>query len=248
MLRHCYYNLDWFAIHAVDHCNKRCQYCNNHSPFMKRRNYSASEYIPHLIQMLRRGIRFDHIRIAGGEPFLHPDLLGFAKELRQFARLTIASNLFWLKDEASIDKYAELLSLFDTFFPSLYPDTNKMWLVKKLEKMFPDLSVVYRPKPIFLSMEFTEEPMKVKGFCSSQGDCVNLLIDGRLSRCATGAFADTNPNVTEQFLKNRNNMFFDLYKDENIAAWREKWPLDSCSYCTLWKEDKVQWQELSLEE
>jgi len=195
--------------------------------------------------MRRRGITLNYIEITGGEPFLHPDLLGFARAMRQYSKVAVASNLFWLKNEASIEEHSELLSLIDMFLPSIYPDTNKEWLVRKLEKAFPELNVFYRRKRIFTSFEFTKEPMLVKGKGCGQG--VYLLINGRLARCPVGAFGNIDSTVTEEFLKNRNNVFFDLYGDGDIKEWREKWPLDSCSYCTLWKDDKVQWQELDQE-
>lgn len=241
-------NINWFAIHAVDHCNQKCLYCNNHSPFLKKREYSAEEYIPHIDKMLSMGIRFKQIRISGGEPFLHSNLLDFVQKIKKYNKsVTIASNLFWLKNDVDNDVFKYV----DVLFPSIYPhNVKKVDLIKKIQEKY-KTRISYRIKSTFLKFEFTTEPEKVTNFCRTQGTCTNLLVSGKLSRCATAAFADTNPAVSQEFLTNRNDIFFDLYdnnySEDKLKEWIKKWPLDACSYCTLWKEQKVKWTKFNKE-
>ena len=235
--------LDWLAIHAVDHCNQKCLYCNNHAPFAHKKEYSAEDYFPHFDRMIEIGLEFDEIGISGGEPFLHSDLLGFVRNLkvRYKKRIAVATNLYWLKD--GVD--GAVFKFIDALLPSIYPhNIRKRRLLENITKKH-HVEIHYREKSVFFKLEFLSEPQSVTQFCSSQANCTNLLTSGKLSRCATAAYADLNPFVSDEFLKHRNDIFFDLYGDCSFPEWLTKWPLDACAYCTLWKEQLVKWQQAS---
>lgn len=241
MIKHTF-NIDWFAIHAVSHCNQKCKYCNNHSPFLKKREYCAEEYIVHIDYMITKGIIFNQIRIAGGEPFLHANLTNFVKtiKLRYAKSITIATNIFWLTLE-SIDKYEELLKHIDILFPSRYPNDGKDELLNIIRQRFSNIEISERIKNHFSKLEFLSKPQKVTKVCDLH-NCTNLLTNGKLVRCATAAYADQNPNTTKEFLNSR--IFFDLYKDNNIKKWIKQYPTNACSYCTLWKNDIIKWSQI----
>jgi hypothetical protein len=243
--------IGWFAIHAVDHCNQNCQFCNNHAPFKKQREYKAEEYTPHIDKMMEQNYQFAEIRISGGEPFLHSDIVGFAKEIKERykKKMAIASNLFWLNEPNDIDRYEDLFRLIDTFYPSYYPHNQPQLkilsgAIEKLERTY-KVGVAIRKKHWFSKMKFRTEPQKPTSFCLDNGDCTNLLADGRLARCAVGAYCEDNPYVTKEFLDSRTDFFFDLYKDEDILAWLQHWPHQACSYCTLWETRPSKWKNQS---
>jgi len=240
--------IGWFAIHAVDHCNQRCKFCNNHAPFKNPREYQAEEYTPHIDKMVERNYQFAEIRVSGGEPFLHSDIVGFVKTIKERyqKRMAIATNLFWLKKPEDIDRYGELFRLIDTFYPSYYPHNQEQLkiisaAIVKLEETY-GVGIAIRQKHLFSKMEFRTEPKIPTSFCLDNGDCTNLLVDGRLARCAVGAYCDDNPNVTQEFLDSRTDFFFDLYKDKDILSWLQHWPHRACHYCSLWETKPVKWK------
>ena len=77
------FDLGWFELHAVDHCNLSCKGCSHFAPFStqhSKKEYAASDYMPIIDDMIRRNVVFDTIKVIGGEPFLHSDLASFLRE------------------------------------------------------------------------------------------------------------------------------------------------------------------------
>lgn len=69
-------------IYAVDHCNITCMDCNHASPDVKTRIADPDSVFRDL-STLSRYYRAPMIKILGGEPLLHPDILALVKETRR---------------------------------------------------------------------------------------------------------------------------------------------------------------------
>jgi len=232
----------YLEVHAVDHCNNNCRWCNNHAPFAPETEYVADQYIPWLQILEDKEINFEMISVMGGEPFLHRDLIRFVLQLRQRfpqKRLAISTNGFWLGTE-QIDSYELLWKITDILFLSLYPNllhglTNQdiSRFLKQIKKYNPNISIELREKKAFRSIEYLEKPEEPSVFCGTS-ECTTLLADGRLARCGLGGYAHYNPHVGKNFLKS-SQMFFDLKQSFSVGTfwnWRRRWPFDACLYCT----------------
>jgi hypothetical protein len=70
------------------------------------------------------------------------------------------------------------------------------------------------------------------------------LPEGKIARCGVGAYAKQNPNATFEFLSKTEDMFYDLTKDDgrDFGEWKQKYPLEGCNYCTMWKNKFVPWK------
>jgi hypothetical protein len=201
--------------------------------------------------MVEKNWQFAEIRVSGGEPFLHSDITGFVRAFKErfHKRMAIASNLFWMKSPEDVDRYWELFQMIDTFYPSYYPHNEEQ--MKILKECFEKLEghyrvdVAIRHKHWFSQMKFRTDPKVPTKFCLDNGDCTNLLTDGRLARCAVGAYCENNPHVTQEFLDARSDFYFNIYEDDDILSWLKKWPHNACSYCTLWETTPVKWKNQS---
>ncbi len=244
------YSFGWIEIHCVDHCNNSCKYCNNHSPYAPKKEYESQEYIPWIDQLIGMGVRFYCLSIMGGEPFLHSDLGRFVGALRNRYdhSLMVTTNGFWLSRE-NIERYALLLEQLDILCISLYP--NIVARIGGMEMMesyidlirnrFDGLKLEVRDVETFDAFEITSESHNVSRYCGV-ADCTCLLADGRMARCGIGAFARWNPSVTREFLE-AGDMFYDLKNPhEDFWLWRKRWPLRSCSYCTLFANNHMAWE------
>jgi hypothetical protein len=244
--------LGWFELHAVDHCNQSCVHCLASSPFFKRREYQASEYFPWIDEMVRRGISFDRIGVIGGEPFLHSDLTGFVRQLRErypFATFALTTNGFWLSDEA-IDRYRPLFRSVAALHVTLYPNLVARQgrdevdrLIGRLRAEFPALAVEVREGD-FLRCDFSRAADPPTRYCSAQAGCTNLRADGLLYRCSVGAYAHANPTATPEFLAARaHGLVYDLGVNDgaDFASWLSRWPLEACSFCNVWREQWEPW-------
>ena len=257
--------LSYIAIHAVDHCNQSCVFCNNHSVFFKKKQYKTEDFSRWIDTLLeKRMLKFGTLSIIGGEPFLHEDLLEFISGFKKRydpMNIQVITNGFWLKTKEDIDKRQDVLDSINRLIVTRYPNMlSKEKFDESIEYLKSRHSFGFNPlaekgyaKQVdscfeiwgvenWGSFEFLNAPEEVKSFCHAQANCTQLLADGRLTRCATAGYADKNPLATKAFLENRKDIFFDVKNEErSISEWRNKWPLDACSYCTMWKENKTKW-------
>jgi organic radical activating enzyme len=105
----------------VEHCNLTCAHCDHASPYMPR-NHIPAEVIGKDLARLAEAARFGELKLVGGEPLLHPDLLAVlnvCKSTRVAHKMTLATNgllLHKLGDDA--------LGLIDQLWISIYPDVK----------------------------------------------------------------------------------------------------------------------------
>jgi hypothetical protein len=70
-----------FELHLVEHCNLRCAHCCNMSPLVAERTLSLDE-LEHLCRRMAEVLEVDVFKIMGGEPLLHPDIVGALRVIR----------------------------------------------------------------------------------------------------------------------------------------------------------------------
>ncbi|MCM1235338.1 MAG: radical SAM protein [Ruminococcus flavefaciens] len=67
-----------YEVHLVDHCNLNCQMCDHFSPLAKKNFLSPQEYEKDVIRLAEIfENQAKYIRLLGGEPLLHPDIIKF---------------------------------------------------------------------------------------------------------------------------------------------------------------------------
>lgn len=203
--------------------------------------------------MINRNIEFQTIQILGGEPFLHSDLPHFVNEIknRYKKHIHLTTNGFWLGKDYS--KYDNLFKTINRMFVSIYPTIENAIGREKLINAINEIKCQYNLEIIlrdniqkFIEIKFTSLPHIPTTFCHAQGNCTNLLPSGKLARCGVGAYAHKNPTVTAEFLDSNEDMFYDLTVDDgrDFKIWKEKYPLSSCNFCTMWKEKWTDWKNM----
>lgn len=239
--------LSYIALHAVDHCNLSCVFCSNHSPFFKKKQYNFEDYEKWIDTLLEKQyLKFGGLSINGGEPFLHTSLKEFVKKfkIKYNMHLQLTTNGFWLKSLDEIKKNEKIFEYVDKLNISTYPEFQKNYAKGGLDliyEIFKNKKLEIRTIENWTSIEFLSSPQvpntNTRPFCA----WTQLLATGQLCACPTAAYADSNKNVSVEFLNNRNSMFFDIQKDTNFNEWLNDWPRDACSYCTMWKNKKTKW-------
>ncbi len=74
--------LTWsLEAHIVDHCNLRCRHCCSLSPLLAK-HVTPVEELARDLQAAARAVRPQLFKLTGGEPLLHPDLLGCLQAAR----------------------------------------------------------------------------------------------------------------------------------------------------------------------
>lgn len=106
-------------VTAVRGCNLSCRACSHTSPVLPPRSAVDPESVRRDLTILARSYRSDHVRILGGEPLLHPDLLGVVTAIRQSGitdRVRIVTNGVLLPRQGP-----EFWAAFDEVHVSVYP-------------------------------------------------------------------------------------------------------------------------------
>lgn len=74
-----------FEVHITEHCNLNCKYCNHFSPIAKEEYLSLEEYKGDLKRLtILFGGSMQQIKLLGGEPLLHPQIIEFVTATRKY--------------------------------------------------------------------------------------------------------------------------------------------------------------------
>ena len=86
--------MDYFEIHLVEHCNLRCQSCDNFSPLAEEEYLSEKSFTKDMKRMSElKQVKW--MRLIGGEPLLHPNITFFLNESRKYfpnAEIRLSTN------------------------------------------------------------------------------------------------------------------------------------------------------------
>lgn len=105
-------------LNVVEHCNLSCRSCSHLSPLMPRRIVSPDQILDDL-DLLGRVYHARWVRLVGGEPLLHPqllDVIAAARQSRIADRVSLVTNGVLL---TKMDD--ELWRAVDAIEVSLYP-------------------------------------------------------------------------------------------------------------------------------
>lgn len=71
--------LDYLEFHLADHCNLNCAGCLHYAPFADKRFADLNDLKRDFTRLAILFANIRHVRIMGGEPLLHPDVVGAAR-------------------------------------------------------------------------------------------------------------------------------------------------------------------------
>lgn len=248
------------AIHvvAVENCTNKCKFCSTNAPFAEKKSHPASSFFPWLDMLFgdnKNAFKDFPVAITGGEPFLHPDILLFADELRikyPLKGIGISTNFFWATQE-KIKKLAPLFRSLNALLISKYSNiVNKVGgevkfdeLVLLLKKVCPHLDIEVTPMiSSFIKWDFHMGENDVLNACGT-AFCYLLRSDGKLYRCSLAYGLEHRPEY--EFIRNITpERYFDLSKGwTGFSEWSSKFPIDLCYHCTFWKHENTVWENLS---
>jgi hypothetical protein len=242
------------TLHSTDACDMNCKYCSRGLPFKKnKRSYSASEFIPWLDFLSKKGIKFKTISITGGEPFLHSNIFDFIDEIKysypdKIVRLS--TNFSWA-NEKSIKEFAPKLKNLNKCGISKYPAIiekcggNEQFdsLVKLFKKNCPHIDIEIRGVSCFTSWELHEYKESIRDICTTErAKCNTLGIEGTITRCVIACGA-RNINEYKSILRVAKEYSFDLKKwdKKKFLSFIHKYPFDLCEHCTFTHYKSENW-------
>jgi MoaA/NifB/PqqE/SkfB family radical SAM enzyme len=249
-----------FTVPLTEHCNLNCSYCSVFSPLVKESFYSVEVFKKDCERLSQlTGGKIHEIRLAGGEPLLHPAITNFLIIARSNfieyrgggGKIYIITNgilllrqpdSFWQccnknSIEIRVTKYPIKLD-FDKITAKARGHGVKltyMYDTNKLEKNMHHLP---------LDLDGRQDIRKSFKICFFANDCITLK-GGRLSTCGLpsviynfNSYFDKNIEVSKKDL-------IDIYKvntiDEIFDFLRK--PIPFCRYCD-WKniQTRLPWR------
>lgn len=116
--------IDHVDYHITDHCNFKCKGCNQFGPLAKEWCISYEQFCEEWQFVHDKGLKFNELRILGGETLLHPELnklMIFLRGLYPTCSIVVYTNGILLPQRRE-----ELLPVFNQYhirlFISVYPN------------------------------------------------------------------------------------------------------------------------------
>lgn len=247
----------------VEHCNLNCAGCDHFSPLAEPEfaDYESTERDFARLSFLFHG-HARQIRLMGGEPLLHPDLVKFLKMARKYfpdaAILIVTNGLLLLNQSEEFWLACKENNII--IRPTKYPISLDF---KAMEKCAADHGVEYsyytNTGKVLKKMDFCK--LDVKGqqdsrrnfmFCGRANTCVNLH-HGRLYTCPIVPMARHFNKAFGENMEDVPENSIDIYQansSREILEFLSK-PILFCRYCniemTRWKRPWRQ-SERTIEE
>jgi cyclic pyranopterin phosphate synthase len=95
MIDGCGREIDHLRVSVTDHCNLACRYCVPAQPRPAAAQMIDADFAFQVVEWLVREHGIRHVRLTGGEPLLHPELVSLTQRLAalpQLEELTLTTN------------------------------------------------------------------------------------------------------------------------------------------------------------
>jgi hypothetical protein len=179
--------LQYIETHLVDHCNLNCKGCSHFSPLAENTFADIHVFKKDFFRLSQLFDNILAIRLMGGEPLLHPDLILFLK----FARSIFKNSQIYLVTNGTL-----LLKQSDMFWEncsenniiiqiSRYPiklDLEKIWKTAIKFHVKIDLNQIMTHFFKIINMDGNSDPTKSFQHCRSKWNCY-FLRDGKVFIC-----------------------------------------------------------------
>lgn len=106
--------LDYLEFHLADHCNLNCAGCLHYAPFADKRLADVETIRRDFLRLKDLFSNIRHVRIMGGEPFLHPEVgkvAGIVRAAFPKSKVRVVTNGVLLKDDTDGNMRCLLTSL-----------------------------------------------------------------------------------------------------------------------------------------
>ena len=227
--------------HVVDHCNLRCRHCCSLSPHLPERTTSVSD-LSRDLNAVSRAVRPQIFKITGGEPLLHPDLLGCLEAARD---ADIASTIQMTTNGLLIRRMpTDAWRLLDRLVVSRYssaPLAPKILAIIESQCDDHNIDLIVKSIDSFAEMDVAAPGQNGAQTRQTYDDCwlrirCHMIHEGRFYKC-------TRPPHIEDVLRDGEYEVEPLTVNDGVELKGERLahriknylelesPLDACRFC-----------------
>lgn len=229
-------------VNVVDHCNIACLDCNHASPVVGKR-IADPEVIFHDLSLLAKSYKAVSLKVIGGEPLLHPDLLSVIRAIRKSgicSHIVLYTNGILLH-QMNNDVWNEI----DEIELSVYPGTRHLLdkhmsiIERTAKKRDVKLSCYYYKffRATFSTVGTSDEVLirRIYRACSlaNEWGCQSIY-EGYFFKCPQSIYISRIIDQKKTYDYKKDGIKIgDDYNFQNIlkSYLMSKEPLTACRYC-----------------
>lgn len=234
--------LPYLETHLTDHCNLNCRACNHFCPISEEIYWDVNQFETNL-KILESKFSIQKLRLLGGEPLLHPEIIKFITISRTTLPNTdirIVSNGALIKSMKSdfweackkynitidISKYPPLNENFDNITKCVTDNHCKVGFINPISKFW-----------ISLNQDGSSNAKETFENCTAFRDCVTLY-KNKIYKCPIGAYIYKYNKYYNEQIAEENGIDIENHSAEEILNYLNT-PMPTCSFCEMPSE---KWQ------
>lgn len=228
-------------LNITHHCNLSCRACGHLSPTLRKYNMPATKILEDLT-ILAEFYQTEHVRLLGGEPLLHPNLMDIIEAVRSSGiskRVRIVTNgvLLWRMTDSFWERVDEV---HISIYPGKDMSAEKLDLCKDKAKSHDvDLRLLYFD---YFRESYSEIGTKDKALVqriyntclmAHQWCCYNVH-EGYFFKCPESIFLPrlrTEDDFADPFIDGIKIKDSPTFGKDLLAYLKSPEPLASCKYC-----------------
>lgn len=224
----------------TDHCNLKCYACDHASPLLPPRFARLEDFVRDF-EALAGAFHSEEVRLVGGEPLLHPDLLLFLEQAR---RIGIADSVVVYTNGVLLHEMPEAFwTLIDQLHVSAYPGVRRRLDDEACAEMCRRHGVklqidhVERFYKCLLSRPIEDEQLVGAIFraCEAANACLTVH-DGHFYKCSAAAIVRPWLALHRIDFENRASDGVALHGNADLRGTLRRYldspvPLAACSHC-----------------
>lgn len=241
--------LENLELNIVDHCDLHCKGCSHFSPVSKRYVVPVAQLKQDLEKLSAlTNQTLGTLKIIGGEPMLHPDLLeimGLARQNFPYSRIRLVTNGLTLLDQQE-DFWESCRQNKILISPTKYPidvDYDKIQAMADAKgvafRYYSNAQVIKTLRKDVIDLEGLQKPVESFLACSKARNCA-MLNGGKLYLCPVAATAYILNEAFDTKLRVLPGDYLDLQavqSQQEIHEFLAK-PIPFCRYCNIKKMEK----------
>ncbi len=226
----------------TEHCNLNCYGCD-HATALFSPKFTELEVFEKDLRILSEVLSAEELRIVGGEPLLHPQLVEFLQISREVA---IADKIVLYTNGLLLHKAPrEMWELIDELWVSIYPNVSRKFSLEALSVISNEYGVKLRPYEInefkltLLNTRIDDSDLVTEIFqdcdLAHQWSC-HAIYEGRYYKCAQSPLFEDRLRRLGIVIKNKDLDAIKLHNNPSLKTELEQYlksekPLLACTYC-----------------
>ena len=224
----------------TEHCNLTCYGCGHASPLLPKKFASLEDFSSDF-EALSAAFHSVEVRILGGEPLLHPQLLDFLAEAR---RVGVADEVVVYTNGVLLHQAPkEFYRRIDQLVISSYPGVHR----RLDDGRCADLCRDHGVKLLILGIDkfqnntvnsrITDQGLvdAIYRTCNQREDC-HTVYEGRFYKCPVGCFTAARLALIGEAFEEGPDDGVSLHRNPDLRAQLEQYladpnPMAACSYC-----------------